>query len=79
MQNKIVVGIDVAKDFSYFAMIGPDNKQIGKQFRVNHTLEELEDVIKRMKEVETRLKSQCVLIMESRECLRFCVNGNKYH
>ena len=59
MQNKIVVGIDVAKDFSYFAMIGPDNKQIGKQFRVNHTLEELEDVIKRMKEVETRLKSVC--------------------
>lgn len=65
MQNKIVVGIDVAKDFSYFAMIGPDNKLIGKQFRVNHTLEELEDVVKRMKEVETRLKSQCVLIMES--------------
>lgn len=65
MQNKIVVGIDVAKDFSYFALIGPDNKQIGKQFRVNHTLEELEDVVKRMKEVETRLKSQCVLIMES--------------
>lgn len=65
MQNKIVVGIDVAKDFSYFAMIGPDDKQIGKQFKVNHTLNELENVVKKMKEVETRLKSQCILIMES--------------
>lgn len=65
MKNEIVVGIDVSKDFSYFSMIGPDDKQIGKQFKVNHNLDDLKDVAKKMKEVETRLKSQCVLVMES--------------
>lgn len=65
MKNEIVVGIDVSKDFSYFSLIGPDDRQIGKQFKVNHKLGDLNDVAKKMKEVETRLKSHCVLVMES--------------
>lgn len=65
MKKEIIVGIDVSKNFSYFSMIGPDDKQIGKQFKVNHTLDDLKAVAKKMKEVETRLKSQCVLVMES--------------
>jgi hypothetical protein len=47
MKKEIIVGIDVSKNFSYFSMIGPDDKQIGKQFKVNHTLDDLKAVAKK--------------------------------
>lgn len=65
MKNKIIVGIDVAKEFSYYSIVTPLGEQYGKPFRVENTLEGLEKVSKKLKEVEKELNAPCVLVMES--------------
>ncbi|QIB27761.1 IS110 family transposase [Caloranaerobacter azorensis] len=65
MENKIIVGIDVAKEFSYYSIITPNGKQYGKPFKAHNTLEGLEKVSKKLKEVEKELNVPCVLVMES--------------
>ena len=63
--NEIVVGIDVAKDFSYFCMIDPFGKKLGKAFKVYHQLDSLNLASKKLKEVENQYNCQVVLVMES--------------
>jgi hypothetical protein len=65
VKNNVVVGVDVLKDFSYLCMVGPDGKQIGKPFKVLHTLEGLNLALKRLKEVEYQYGSKCILVMEA--------------
>ncbi|MGD9581948.1 MAG: transposase, partial [Vampirovibrionia bacterium] len=63
--NEIVVGIDVAKDFSYFIIFDPFGKKLGKAFRVEHKLDSLYKASKKLKEVENQYKCRVVLVMES--------------
>lgn len=63
-RNEIVIGIDVAKEFSYFFMEGPDGTPLGKPFKVNCDVQSLEKAAKKIKEEITKLRSECVLVME---------------
>ena len=63
--NEVVVGVDVAKDFSYFCMIDPTGKKIGKAFKVYHQLDSLTITSKKLKEVEHQYNCLVVLVMES--------------
>lgn len=63
--NEIVVGIDVAKDFSYFIIFDPFGKKLGKAFRVEHQLDSLYKASKKLKEVGNQYKCRVVLVMES--------------
>ena len=65
MNNEVVVGIDVAKDFSYFFIIDPFGKKLGKAFKVLHQLDSLNNTVKMLKEVEYQYNCPVVLIMES--------------
>lgn len=65
-KNKLIVGVDVAKDFSYFCILTPYGEEVGKPFKVNHTLDEFEDAVAKIKEVEQQYKlAQSIMIMES--------------
>ncbi|SHH70342.1 hypothetical protein SAMN02745135_01749 [Caloranaerobacter azorensis DSM 13643] len=57
MENKIIVGIDVAKKFSYYSIITPNGKQYGKPFKAHNTLEGLEKVSKKAE--RSRERAQC--------------------
>ncbi|OEF97219.1 IS110 family transposase [Desulfuribacillus alkaliarsenatis] len=65
MNKEIVVGIDVAKNFSYFVMVDPSGKKLGKAFKVLHQLDSLINAAKKLKEVEHQYDCRVVLIMES--------------
>ncbi len=65
LNNEVVVGIDVAKDFSYFFIIDPFGNKLGKAFRVFHDLDSLNNAAKKLKEVEYQYNCPVVLVMES--------------
>lgn len=65
MNKEIVVGVDVAKDFSYFFIIDPYGNKVGKAFKVLHQLDSLNNALRKLKEVENQYNSQAVLVMES--------------
>lgn len=63
--SEVVVGVDVAKDFSYFFIIDPFGKKLGKAFKVDHQLDSLNNASKKLKEVENQYNCRAVLVMES--------------
>lgn len=65
MKKEIVVGIDVAKDFSYFCIIDPYGNKMGKAFKVLHQLDSLNNASRKLKEVEYQFNCPAVLVMES--------------
>lgn len=64
-KNEVVVGVDVAKDFSYFVIIDPFGEKLGKAFKVKHELDDLNRASKMLKEVENQYNCPLVLVMES--------------
>lgn len=65
MNKEIVVGVDVAKDFSCFFIIDPYGNKVGKSFKVLHQLDSLNNAARKLKEVEHHYNSPAVLVMES--------------
>lgn len=60
-----VVGIDVAKDFSYYAVLSPEGKVFIKSFRALNTREGLESVLTQIKKVEKQFGSKPAFVLES--------------
>lgn len=63
MCSKIVVGVDVAKAFSYFSIALPGSHP-QKAFRVNHNFKDFSAVLSKLKELELQFNTSSVLIAE---------------
>jgi len=64
--NDVVVGIDVAADFSYATILNPDGDIAVKSFKfVNHDLESLNKLLDKIKEVEKLYSTTAKVVMES--------------
>ena len=64
MCSKIVVGVDVAKKFSYFSIALPGSTS-QKAFRVNHNFNDFSIQLKKLKELELQFNTSTVMIMEA--------------
>jgi transposase len=60
-----VVGIDVASEFSYVAMLDPDGHLIRKPFRIDHNQEGFQRLLQILKKEEERLNSKPIYFVES--------------
>jgi len=60
-----VVGIDVASEFSYVAMLDPDGNLIRKTFRIDHTPVGFQYLLQVLKKEEERLNSKPIYFVES--------------
>lgn len=60
-----VVGVDVAKDFSYYAVLSPDGKVYLKSFKVLNTREGLDFALTEIKKVEKQFGSKPAFVLES--------------
>lgn len=63
--HDFVVGIDVASDFSYVAMLAPDGELIRKPFRIEHTPAGFQQLLQILKKEEERLNRSPVYFVES--------------
>lgn len=60
-----VIGIDVAKDFSYYAVLSPEGKVVLKPFKALNTREGLNSVLSEIKKVEKHFGSRPPIVLES--------------
>ena len=60
-----VIGIDVAKEFSYYCILDPDGKVYRDSFRAENDLKGLTMVLEEAKKVEKEFGSKPVIILES--------------
>lgn len=60
-----VVGIDVAKDFSYYAVLSPQGEFFTKPFKGFNDKEGFEFVLRKLKKVENAFNSKPVIVLES--------------
>jgi transposase len=63
--NSLVVGIDVASEFSYVAVLCPDGSQYRKPFKIVHNVEGFNYLIEQIKKVEEEFATKPVFFMES--------------
>lgn len=63
--NSLVVGIDVASDFSFIAVLCPDGSQYRKPFKIAHTAEGFNYLIEQIKKAEEEFAMKPVFFMES--------------
>lgn len=63
--HDFVVGIDVASEFSYVAMLAPDGELIRKPFRIDHNPAGFQQLLQILKKEEERLNRSPVYFVES--------------
>mgnify|MGYP001026378704 FL=1 len=63
--HDFVVGIDVASDFSFVAMLAPDGQLIRKPFRIDHNPAGFERLLQILKNEEERLNRRPIFFVES--------------
>jgi transposase len=63
--NSLVVGIDVASEFSFVAVLCPDGSQYRKPFKILHNAEGFNYLIEQIKKAEEEFAMKSVLFMES--------------
>mgnify|MGYP003586499270 CR=1 FL=1 len=63
--HDFVVGIDVASEFSYVAMLAPDGQLIRKPFRIDHNPAGFQHLLNILKIEEERLNSRPIFFVES--------------
>lgn len=63
--NSLVVGIDVASEFSFVAVLCPDGSQYRKPFKIVHTAEGFNFLIEQIKKAEEEFAMKPVFFMES--------------
>ena len=63
--NSLVVGIDVASDFSFVSVLAPNGSQFRKPFKVFHTAAGFNYLIEQIKKAEEEFSTRPVFFMES--------------
>lgn len=63
--NSPVVGIDVSADFSYVAILTPNNELYRKVFKINHDFSGFNHLFKEIKKVEEEFNMKTGIFMES--------------
>jgi len=63
--NSLVVGIDVASEFSFAAVLSPDGSQYRKPFKFFHTADGFSYLIEQIKKAEEEFSTKPVFFMES--------------
>lgn len=63
--HEFVVGIDVASDFSFVAMLAPDGQLIRKPFRIDHTPAGFQHLLQTLNHEEERLNRRPIFFVES--------------
>lgn len=63
--NSLVVGIDVASEFSFAAVLSPDGSQYRKPFKFYHTADGFKYLIEQIKKAEEEFSTKPVFFMES--------------
>lgn len=63
--HDFVVGIDVASEFSFVAMLAPDGQLIRKPFRIDHNPAGFQRLLQILKNEEERLNSKPIFFVES--------------
>src|SRR5659263_187830 len=63
--NSLVVGIDVASEFSFASVLAPDGSQYRKPFKVFHTAVGFNYLIEQIKKAEEEFSTKPVFFMES--------------
>ena len=63
--NSLVVGIDVASEFSFAAVLAPDGSQYRKPFKIFHTADGFNYLIEQIKKEEEEFSTKPVFFMES--------------
>jgi len=63
--NSLVVGIDVASEFSFAAILAPDGSLYRKPFKILHTAVGFNYLIEQIKKAEEEFSTQPVFFMES--------------
>lgn len=63
--HDFVVGIDVASEFSFVAMLAPDGQLIRKFFRIDHNPAGFQRLLQILKNEEERLNSKPIFFVES--------------
>ena len=63
--KSLVVGLDVASEFSFAAVLAPDGSQYRKPFKIFHTAEGFNYLIEQIKKAEEELSTKPVFFMES--------------
>lgn len=64
-KNVAVVGVDIAKDFSYYCILAPNGQVYIKSFKVDNTMEGLLTISKKIKEVEKAFDCPSAIVLES--------------
>ncbi|HEY8804163.1 MAG TPA: IS110 family transposase [Clostridium sp.] len=64
-RNSLVVGIDIASEFSFVAVLAPDGSQYRKPFKVFHTAVGFNYLIEQIKKAEEEFSTKPVFFMES--------------
>lgn len=63
--NSLVIGIDVASEFSFAAVLCPDGSQYRKPFKIFHTADGFNFFLEQIKKVEEEFSTKPVFFMES--------------
>jgi len=63
--NSLVVGIDVASEFSFASILTPDGSQYRKPFKIFHTALGFNYLIEQIKKAEEEFSTKPVFFMES--------------
>ncbi len=63
--NSLVVGIDVASEFSFVSVLAPNGSQFRKPFKVFHTADGFNYLIEQIKKAEEEFSTRPVFFMES--------------
>lgn len=63
--NSLVVGIDVASEFSFASVLAPDGSQYRKPFKIFHTADGFNYLIEQIKKAEEEFSTKPVFFMES--------------
>ena len=63
--NSLVVGIDVASQFSFASVLAPDGSQYKKPFKFFHTAEGFTYFLEQIKKAEEEFSTKPVFFMES--------------
>ncbi|WP_330654605.1 hypothetical protein [Intestinibacter bartlettii] len=63
--NKMVVGIDVAADFSVVAILSPNGEIYKNPFRIEHDLDGFKKLELVIKKGENEFNDKCGIFMES--------------
>ncbi|MBU3114853.1 IS110 family transposase [Clostridium lacusfryxellense] len=63
--NRLVVGIDVASEFSFAAFLAPDGSKYRKPFKIFHTADGFKYFLEQIKKAEEEFSTKPVFFMES--------------